>query len=513
MGELLRCVCDYTRKSTDRAGTGDGVTSQHEENQELADEFDLGTITVTYEDNDVSAYQDVERPAYLRLLADMQAGKVGVVIIWHAKRLHRKVEEVTQFIKIARAHGVRLFSVSRGGEYNLNKAQGRKDLIDDTSEGEHESAERGERVAMARKRQARRGDFGGGIRPYGWGVDTGRVRSVCVNPKAPTMERIYEDRVVLDMTQHQPSEAAEIRKWASDLLAGVSMRQVLADLRARQVPTAAQSDGRTLRRKGKPVQSEGWNARTVKQILCSPRTSGHSVYQGEIVRRDVFEPIISEETRQALITMWADPIRQRHTAGNTPKWLGSLIYRCGICDDGSLMVVMNNSAGQPGYRCRSKHHCRRNVAQVDAFIEKVIITRLSRGDVADLLPRTDPTVDVAALREELALLDQSEIELGLLIARRKLGGVAAEVAQAEIDKRRAEIHADLKSATAESPFADFAHTDDPARTWRDLSLGRKRECLRLLVKVTLLPVRGRPAQGQIDPHSVQIEPITSHTAV
>ena len=75
-------------------------------------------------------------------------------------------------------------------------------------------------MAIARKRQARQGAYGGGVRPFGWGVDTGRVRSVCVNPKAPPMERVYEDRLVLDMTRHNEAEAAEVRRWADDLLSG-----------------------------------------------------------------------------------------------------------------------------------------------------------------------------------------------------------------------------------------------------------------------------------------------------
>lgn len=511
MSELLRYVCDYTRKSMDRAGTGDGVSSQHEENQELADEFGLGTIAVTYQDNDISAYQDVERPEYQRLLTDMQAGRVAVVIVWHAKRLHRKVEEVTRFIRIARECKVRLFSVARGGEYNLNKAQGRKDLIDDTSEGEYESGERGERVALARKRQARRGDYGGGVRPYGWGVDTGRVRSVCVNPAAPTMDRVYEDRPVLDMTKHNETEAAEIRKWAKALLSGVSMRQILADLAARKVPTTAKTDGRTLRRNGKQVRHQGWNSRTIQQILTHPRTSGHSIHQGEIVKREAFEPIITESKRQALITLFADPTRKT-SPGNTPRWLGSLIYRCGVCDDGTIMTVRNNSQGQPVYRCRAKSHCSRNAEMVDTFVQQVIVARLSRDDVTDLLPRTDASVDVTVLQEELALLNQSEVELGLSLARRKLSTTAAEVAQAEIDQRRTEIHNELKSATAESPLAEFATTDNPAATWKALTLGRKREIVRLLVTVTLLPVRGRPAGGQIDPDSVRFDPVPTQAA-
>src|SRR5450759_2570693 len=125
--------------------------------------------------NDLSAFSGVERPDYERMLADIRAGRIGSVTIWHANRLHRSTEEVNAFIGLARERKVRLFSTTRGGEYNLGKAAGRKQLRDDTSEAEYESEHRGERVALARKRQARNGDYGGGVRPYGWGVDTGRV--------------------------------------------------------------------------------------------------------------------------------------------------------------------------------------------------------------------------------------------------------------------------------------------------------------------------------------------------
>ncbi|WP_219518212.1 recombinase family protein [Nonomuraea ceibae] len=487
--EQARWIVDYTRKSLDKTKTGDGVNSQHEENQELADEFDLGEIRATYSDNDVSAYQDVERPEYLRMLADMQAGKIGAVIIWHAKRLHRKVEEVTQFIKIARAHKVRLFSVARGGEYNLNKPQGRRDLINDTNEGEYESGERGERVALARKRQARNGDFGGGVRPFGWGVDTGRVRSVCVNPKAPTMERVYEDRPVLDKSRHNEAEAAEIRRWAKDLLAGVPMDQVIRDLTKRGVKTVSQADGRTVKRNGKVVETQGWSARSIKQILTHPRTSGHSVYNGKIIRRDAYDAILPEDTRQALITLFADPARKT-SPGNTPKWLVSLTALCGQCDDGTVCTVRNNSQGEPVYRCRAKGHCMAKAADVDARVERVVIKRLSRGDVHDLLP-ANVEADIPALRQEIVTLNQAKKNAARKLTLGMWDEETADEAIATAIGRIAEIREILRQATSDSPLAEFAASDDAQRTWDGLSLGRKREIIKLLVTVTLLPLRRR----------------------
>ncbi|MET9344231.1 recombinase family protein [Nonomuraea sp. NPDC003804] len=504
----MKITVDYTRISYDKSGAGIGVESHHLDDVEFGEEIGF-PVEATYSDNDRSAKARAdgsfaERPEYDRMIADIRAGIVGVIIVWHANRLHRNVDEANRFIKIALECGVRLFSVKRGGEYRLTRAAGRADLLRDTVTAQEESEHRGERVVVARKRQARTGAYGGGVRPFGWGKETGRVRRVCLNPKESPELREYRDVPVLDMNQHNEQEAEEIRRWKRELLSGVSMRQLLADLAARRVPTVAQKDSRTLRRKGQEVKHQGWNSRTVQQILTNPRTAGHAVYRGEIVKRNAYPPIITEDERQALITRFSDPTRKT-SPGNTPKWLGSLIYQCGMCaeaghrdkaGDPATMTVRNNSSGDPVYRCREKGHCQHPAKEVDDYVERVVIARLSRQDIAELLPQHAP-IDVTALHEELALLDADETEIGLSLARRRRGGqglsvAAAEVAQAEIDKRRAEISQQIIEAAAEHPLQEFAISDDAAKTWAGLSRGRKREILRMLVTITLLPVgRGR----------------------
>jgi site-specific DNA recombinase len=498
----VREDAEYARISLDKRGAAEGVETQQAENADAADE--LGTaITRHYIDNDLSAYSGVERPDYERLLADIAADKIGILFIWHANRLHRSTEEVNGFIKLARAHKVRLYSTTKGAFYNLEKASGRKELRDDTSEAEYESEHRGERVAIARKRQARQGAYGGGVRPYGWGVDTGRVRSVCVNPKAPPMERVYEDRPVLDMTRHNEAETAEIRHWADDLLSGVSMNQLLRDLAARQVPTVAMTDDRTVRRNGKEAEHRGWNSKTIQQILTNPRTSGHLVYQGQIVTRNAYEPILHDDVRQALVTRFSDPARKT-SPGNTPKWLGSLIYRCGKCGDGTTMTVRRNKSGTPVYKCKAAGHCQWPAVRVDAHVENVIVERLSRPDVTDLLPR-ESQVDVAALREELIVVEARKKGAAQMFARGTIDAEQLETITAETDQAISQLRAELSAATATSPLADFAATEDARRTWDDLPLGRKREVLRHLITVTLPPLgRGRVFTRDL----IQIGPAT-----
>ena len=285
------------------------------------------------------------------------------------------------------------------------------------------------------------------------------------------------------MTRHNPAEAAEIRRWADDLLSGVSMNQVLRDLAARGVPTAAMTDDRTVRRGGKAAEHGGWNSKTIRQVLTHPRTSGHVVYKGQVITRNAYEPILPDDVRQALITLFADPARNT-TPGNTPKWLGSLIYRCGACRDGATMSVRRNTSGTPVYRCRAAGHCSWQAVRVDAHVANVLIERLSRPDVAGLLPH-ETDVDVAGLREELIVLEARKKGAAQMYARgtideEQLGTITAEAAG-----RIGQIRADLSGATARSPLADFAATDDARRTWEGLTLGRRREVLRHLITVTI----------------------------
>lgn len=489
-GTRSREDAQYARVSLDKTGAAFGVESQGQEIEDFTvDELGF-QVTRSYQDNDTSAFSGVERPDYRRMLADIAAGRIRSVTIWHANRLHRSLEEAGAFIKLARQHKIKLFSVARGGEYNFGKVEGRKAFLSDTLDAQSESEHRGERVALARKRQARRGDYGGGgERPYGWGVDSGRVRSVCVNPKAPTMERLYEDRPVLDMTRHNPTEAEEIRRWARELLSGVPMNAVLRDLAARGVVTVIQQEGKTRRYRGKEVKSKGWNSRTIQQILTHPRVSGHSVYQGEIITRDAWPAIIAEETRQALITLFADPTRKT-SPGNTPKWLGSLIYQCGRCNDGSVMTCRYANGGQRVYRCKPHQHCQWDADQTDTFVTDVVIERLSRDDVADLIPRQGEPIDIEALHRERKELELRKKQAGISFAR-QVPGFDQEMLETiceTVDADIADIDAQLKTATHDSPLTPFLTSTDPRATWEGLTLGRQREVLRTLFDVTLQPI-------------------------
>ena len=111
----------YLRQSRDRYGTGLAVGRQREDCLRLCS--DRGWEPVQYVDNDVSAYSGKRRPAYERMLADIEAGQLGAVVVWDLDRLHRRPVELEQFIHLADKHRLALATVS--GDTDLATDSGR----------------------------------------------------------------------------------------------------------------------------------------------------------------------------------------------------------------------------------------------------------------------------------------------------------------------------------------------------------------------------------------------------
>jgi site-specific DNA recombinase len=492
---LAQLNVSYGRVSLDELKLGQGVASQHGENEDFGEEIGH-TVERKYEDVGISAFSGKERPGFQALLRDIRLRLVAIVIVWHADRLTRDVGEGREFIALCREYGVKLFSQQRGGEYNFNRAAGRADFLRDIVKAEEESGHKGERVALSHKRRAKNGEWGGGVRPFGWGVDTGRVRSYCVNPKADIAERVYEDRPVLDVTQHNRGEAAEIRHWKSELLAGVTMSHLIRDLHARGVKKVSEKDGRKLMRNGKNVLTYRWNAETIVGILTSERVAGHAIWRGEVIARNVYDPIITDEERQALVTLFAN---RRTSPGNVPKWLGSLIYDCGNCGAKGSLRQRSRKAIAPRYTCNECGKGLQDAVALDAYIERVAIERLSRPDLAELVAPA-PRADLKALREESATLQQRKNALASMFASGTIDQEQLESGTAGIKKRLGEIQRTLVDAVGESPLTPFALAPgDAERLWASLSLGRRRGIVRTLMTVTVHPApprkRGRRAAG------------------
>ncbi|GIH63973.1 recombinase family protein [Microbispora siamensis] len=332
------------------------------------------------------------------------------------------------------------------------------------------SRDTGRRVANARLRMATNGEYGGGIRPFGF----------------------HKDGVTVE-----PAEAAEIVRATEALLAGSSLRFVTKSVNAAGVRTS---------------RGKEWTTMELRQMLMRPRNAGLAVYRGEIVGRASWPAIVPEESWRALVALLTDPAR-RTSPGNKARWLGSGLYRCGGC---GRPVVCSLSGGRRAvYRCRPTRgetrqpgqHVVRVAIPLDKFVEELVIERLSRPDAVDLLVQ-DQREDVAPLHDQAVALRARLDEQAILHADGVIDARQYATGSSRIRSQLEEIESRISAASQGSVFAGVVDTDDPPATWKGLDLGRKRALLDALMTVTILPAgRGRAPDGSyFDPTSVKIEP-------
>jgi hypothetical protein len=148
---------------------------------------------------------------------------------------------------------------------------------------------------------------------------------------------------------------------------------------------------------------------------------------------------------------------------------------------------------------------------VDQFVRSVIVARLRRDDLADLLARNadDPDVFAALQAEALAV----RARLKELARQFMVGAVdAAQLAEGTRigQDRLGEIEKAQAAAVRVSALDVLAGAPDPGQAFLDADLDRQRAIVDTLVTVRLMPGRkGRPVgwkQGQsyFNPESVQV---------
>ncbi|MFN3763468.1 MAG: recombinase family protein, partial [Anaerolineae bacterium] len=300
----------YVRISDDRA-EGAGVRRQEEDGRKLAESLGWDVVDV-YSDNDISAFTGKDRPAYRSLLEDLAAGRINCVVAWAPDRLHRSPRELEDFVDLADRRHVITHTV-QSGAWDLSTPSGRAVARTLGAWSRYESEHKGQRVRRANAQRATEGRWEGNRKVYGW---TPGGREVV------------------------PEEAGVIRMATERLLAGVSLRAIVTDLNASGLHTIT----------GRP-----WNSKILTDALRRPRNAALAVHHGEIIGPGQWPAIVSEEEHRAVVALLSDDSRRTAPMGGEVRWLGSGLYRCGICGRPTMRVTSTTGGtGQPprrAYRC------------------------------------------------------------------------------------------------------------------------------------------------------------------
>lgn len=408
----------------------------------------------------------------LRLSLDLLAkGEHDGFIPLDLDRAFRDPRDLEDLIDIAEEYGVPVESVT--GSLKLNNDADITMARVLVAMANKSSRDTSRRVSAARERQARDGEYGGGRRPFGFDEDGIKIRR-------------DEAKIIKDCSVRivQAAEADEESERS------VTLRSLAGELRAKKVPT---------------VTGARWSAETLRDILLRPRNAGLMVFQGEEIGEAPWKPIVPLETFRAVQRILTDPNR-RTGPGSAPKYLGTTLFKCGICTDAEFTnpvgVEVTLGGRAPRYKCKNEAHLTRNVAHVDKLVVATILARLSRDDAAELLTPARPEIDMEALRAESAAIRKN---LNEMAADQILGRVTKEqlYAATAIGKTRLdEIASTLNTAVVDSPLKDLIGVDDIEAAWKSLTLAHQRLIVDMLVTVRILPV-GQRGRG-FDPDSVEI---------
>jgi hypothetical protein len=146
----------------------------------------------------------------------------------------------------------------------------------------------------------------------------------------------------------------------------------------------------------------------------------------------------------------------------------------------------------------------RKAGPLDAYIEAVIVERLSRPDAIELLRPAAPEVNLFALRATASAARVRLAEIVEMLGEGELTRAEAQIARSRAGARLERAEAEIAGATATSPLVGIVDAPDPAAVWAGLDIGRRRAVLDSLMAVTVLPIT-RPGPG-FDPDTVRIDP-------
>ena len=187
----LRCAV-YTRKSTDEGLDKEFNTldAQREACEAyVASQRAEGWVLVRdrYDDGGFSG-GTLERPALKRLLADIEAGLVDVIVVYKIDRLSRSLMDFAKLVETFEAHRVTFVSVTQS--FNTTTSMGRLTLNILLSFAQFEREVIGERIRDKGAASKARGMWMGGKVPLGYDVAN---RKLVVNePEAARVQRVFE---------------------------------------------------------------------------------------------------------------------------------------------------------------------------------------------------------------------------------------------------------------------------------------------------------------------------------
>jgi DNA invertase Pin-like site-specific DNA recombinase len=175
----VRCAI-YTRVSTDQGLEQDfnSLDAQYDASQAYirSQQHDGWTMVRSKYDDGGFSGGNTDRPALQRLLEDVRAGKIDIIVVYKVDRLTRSLADFAKLVELFDQHGVSFVSVTQ--QFNTTTSMGRLTLNVLLSFAQFEREVTSERIRDKISASKRKGLWVGGMAPLGY--DT-KDRKITVN--------------------------------------------------------------------------------------------------------------------------------------------------------------------------------------------------------------------------------------------------------------------------------------------------------------------------------------------
>ena len=273
----VRCAI-YTRVSTDQGLEQDfnSLDAQYDAAQAyIRSQAHAGWTLLRgkYDDGGFSG-GNTDRPALQRLLVDVRAGKIDVIVVYKVDRLTRSLADFAKLVELFDTHNVSFVSVTQ--QFNTTTSMGRLTLNVLLSFAQFEREVTSERIRDKIAASKRKGLWVGGMAPLGY--DT-KDRKISIND----------------------AEADRVRTIFRSYLRLGSLNRLMADLREQGIVTKV----RTLKT-GETVGGIAFTRGPLAHLLRNRFYIGEVAFKGEvlpgeqppIVDRELFDAVQVKLTQQ-----------------------------------------------------------------------------------------------------------------------------------------------------------------------------------------------------------------------
>src|SRR6202030_3364328 len=209
----------YTRKSSEE-GLEQAFNSLDAEREAcaafiLSQKHEGWTVLPTLYDDGGFSGGTMERPALKRLIADIEAGQIDVVVVYKVDRLTRALSDFAKLVEVFDRRGVSFVSVTQ--QFNTTTSMGRLTLNVLLSFAQFEREVTGERIRDKIAASKKKGMWMGGMPPLGYRANDHKL--IVVQSEAATVRHISRRYAALGSVRllQQELEAHRIRskRWTS----------------------------------------------------------------------------------------------------------------------------------------------------------------------------------------------------------------------------------------------------------------------------------------------------------